>query len=94
MRRNTGSPKGASGGRSEPPGRGTGGGAAPALSPLVKVLGLWEREGCNGPYLAGRLGDLKILILPNRDHEEGDRNPTHVVLVTPAGPRPGSEGGR
>ncbi len=52
-------------------------------SPLGKVLGLWENESRNGgTYFSGRWGDFKVLILPNRDHVEGDSLPTHNLLLS------------
>jgi hypothetical protein len=54
---------------------------------LVKLMGLWEVEGRNGVYLSGRIGDVKILVMPDRDHIDGDRTPTHVVLLCPAEPK-------
>jgi hypothetical protein len=50
---------------------------------LFRLMGLWEVEGRNGPYLTGRIGDVKILVMPDRDHIDGDRTPTHGVLMCP-----------
>ncbi len=62
---------------------------------LVKLMGLWVNESKSGTrYLAGRIGDVKVLVMPNRDHDENDdRSPTHVVLLAEAAPRR-ADGGR
>lgn len=50
-------------------------------APFAKILGLWQVEGRNGTYLTGRIGDLKIFVMPNRDWVEGSNECTHVVLA-------------
>ncbi len=50
--------------------------------PLSKLCGLWQNESKAGNvYFVGRIGDLKILIFENRDHVEGDSEPTHCLLT-------------
>ena len=52
-------------------------------STLLQAARLWERTSGKGTrYMAGRLGGVKIVILPNRDHAESDsaNNHTHVMF--------------
>ena len=52
---------------------------------LLPVCGLWPKTSPRGTAcLVGRVGDLKVLIVPNRDRQ-GDDDPTHVLLLTKAG---------
>ena len=42
-------------------------------SPLLQAARLWERTSGKGTrYMSGRLGGVKVVILPNRDYAEGD----------------------
>jgi hypothetical protein len=42
-------------------------------SPLLQAARLWEKTSGKGTrYMQGRLGGVKLVILPNRDHVEGD----------------------
>jgi hypothetical protein len=42
-------------------------------SPLLQAARLWERTSAKGTrYMQGRLGGVKLVILPNRDYVEGD----------------------
>lgn len=59
--------------------------------PMLTAAKLWRRTSAKGTdYLAGRLGGVKVVILPRRDGEEGDH--THVMLFAEPAPRDG--GGR
>ncbi|GGG34038.1 hypothetical protein GCM10010964_22470 [Caldovatus sediminis] len=59
-----------------------------AMLPAAK---LWRRVSGRGiEYLAGRLGGVRVLILPKRDGEPGDHS--HVLLFAEAPQR--GEGGR
>ena len=63
--------------------RGRGG----AMLPAAK---LWRRTSAKGAdYLAGRLGGVKVLVMPKRDGEEGDHS--HVLVFAEAQPREGGE---
>jgi hypothetical protein len=51
-------------------------------SALLQAARLWERTSAKGTrYMSGRLGGVKVVILPNRDHDEGDpaNNHTHIL---------------
>ena len=42
-------------------------------SPLLQAARLWEKTSGRGTrYMQGRLGGVKLVILPNRDYVEGD----------------------
>jgi hypothetical protein len=42
-------------------------------SPLLQAARLWEKTSGKGTrYMQGRLGGVKLVILPNRDYLEGD----------------------
>jgi len=42
-------------------------------SPLLQAARLWEKTSGKGTrYMSGRLGGVKVVILPNRDYVEGD----------------------
>ncbi len=59
--------------------RGRGG----ALLPAAK---LWRRTTARGAdYLAGRLGGVKVLVMPKREGEDGDHS--HVLCFADAGER-------
>lgn len=52
-------------------------------APLLEAARLWERTSSKGTtYLAGRLGGLKVLIMPRRDNDQGDHS--HVLFVAQA----------
>ncbi|WP_376091241.1 hypothetical protein ACE7GA_21365 [Roseomonas sp. CCTCC AB2023176] len=60
---------------------------------LLPACRLYRKTNAAGaPYLMGRLGGLRVLILPKRDGDEGEH--THNLLVAEAGQRDGREGGR
>lgn len=59
---------------------------------MLPAARLWTRTSGKGKtYLAGRLGGVRVLVMPKRDGEEGDH--THTLLFAEAPPRDG-EGGR
>jgi hypothetical protein len=59
--------------------------------PMLTAARLWQRTSAKGTdYLTGRLGGVKVIILPRRDGEEGDH--THVMMFAEPAPRDG--GGR
>ena len=48
--------------------------------PSVTAARLWEKTSAKGTtYLTGRMGNLRISILPNRDRKNDD-DPTHVLI--------------
>lgn len=48
-------------------------------SPLLPAARLWERISARGTrYMSGRLGGVKVVILPNRDFAEGDPANSHT----------------
>jgi len=63
-------------------------------SPLLQAARLWERTSGKGTrYMSGRLGGVKVVILPNRDFTEGDpaNSHTHVLFFqdgSSTAPRP------
>ena len=55
--------------------------------PSVTAARLWEKTSAKGTtYLTGRMGNLRISILPNRDRKNDD-DPTHVLVFGEAQPR-------
>ena len=66
-------------------GQGKGAGGAGAMLPAAK---LWQRtRGRGTSYLAGRLGDVQVLVLPKREGDEGDHS--HMLVVAEAQQREG-----
>jgi hypothetical protein len=63
-------------------------------SPLLQAARLWERTSARGTrYMAGRLGGVRVVILPNRDYVEGDQvnGHTHTLFFqdgSTSAPRP------
>jgi hypothetical protein len=63
-------------------------------SPLLQAVRLWERTSGRGTrYMSGRLGGVKVVILPNRGHVEGDpvNSHTHTLFFqdgSTSAPRP------
>jgi hypothetical protein len=52
-------------------------------SALLQAARLWEKTSGKGTrYMQGRLGGVKLVILPNRDYVEGDpvNGHTHVLF--------------
>ena len=50
---------------------------------LIPAAKLWRRTSARGgDYLAGRLGRLRVLVMPKRDGDDGDHS--HVLMVTEA----------
>lgn len=65
-------------------------------SRLIKAAGLWRKTSAAGnEYLTGRLGGLRVLIMPNKD-KTTDADATHVLLIGEAGERKpaGDDGAR
>ena len=51
-------------------------------SPLLQAARLWERTSGKGMrYMSGRIGVVKVVILPNRDHDEGDPANSHTHIL-------------
>lgn len=47
---------------------------------LIPAAKLWRRESAKGgAYLAGRLGGLRVLVMPKREGDDGDHS--HVLMV-------------
>ncbi|MDQ2762204.1 MAG: hypothetical protein M3Y22_01500 [Pseudomonadota bacterium] len=56
-------------------------------APMLPAARLWERTSKNGnTYMTGRLGGVKVLVMPNRDHNPDDpaQSHTHQLLFTEA----------
>jgi hypothetical protein len=48
-------------------------------SALLQAARLWEKTSGKGTrYMQGRLGGVKVVILPNRDYVEGDPVNSHT----------------
>ena len=68
--------------------------ASNSKSRLLQAARLWARTSAKGqPYMIGRLGGLRVLVMPAGDRQT-DRDPTHVLLVGPAPERPDDGGER
>jgi len=51
---------------------------------MIPACRLWEKTSAKGNrYLVGRLGGLRVLVMPNTRPEAGDDS-THVLMVTGA----------
>jgi hypothetical protein len=49
-------------------------------TPMLKAGGLWAKTSAKGGrYLTGRLGGVKVLILPNKDRQD-DNDPSHLLF--------------
>ena len=49
------------------------------FTPMLKAGGLWAKTSAKGGrYLSGRLGGVKVLIMPNRNRES-DNDPSHIL---------------
>ena len=60
-------------------------------SPMLKAAGLWAKTSVKGgQYLTGRLGEVKVLVLENRDRQ-GDDDPSHHLFFAEAPPRQGAQ---
>jgi len=58
---------------------------------MLPAARLWTRTSGKGlSYLAGRLGGVRVLVMPKRGGEEGDH--THTLLFAEAPPRDGEAG--
>jgi hypothetical protein len=58
-------------------------------SPLLQATKLWQRTSARGTtYMSGRLGGVKVVILPNRDYVEGDsvNSHTHTMFFQDGSP--------
>ncbi len=52
--------------------------------PSVTAARLWEKTSAKGTtYLTGRMGNLRLTILPNNKRQNDD-DPTHVMLLAEA----------
>lgn len=49
-------------------------------NPLIRIGALWRSQ--SGKVLTGKLGEARLVILPNRHKEAGDKRPDYVVFVT------------
>ena len=61
-----------------------------ALLPACRLFRKTSAKGA--PYLMGRLGGLRVLVMPKRDGGEGEH--THTLLSGEAPQRDGVEAGR
>jgi uncharacterized protein (DUF736 family) len=58
------------------------------MSELVKIGALWQNQKRDGThFLSGKMGDATLLILPNREKQEGDKLPDFSVFVTTPKPK-------
>jgi hypothetical protein len=54
------------------------------FTPMLKAGGLWAKTSAKGGrYLTGRLGGVKVLIMPNRDRQS-DNDPSHHLFFVEA----------
>ena len=62
---------------------------------MVELGGLWWSRTRDGrAYLSGRLGEARLVILPNRGKVEGDRRPDfRMFVVSPVGRAEGPASG-
>jgi hypothetical protein len=52
------------------------------LSPLLQAARLWERTSSRGTrYMSGRLGGVRVVIMPNRDFAEDDPANSHTHIL-------------
>lgn len=52
---------------------------------MVKLGGLWLKEGKNGKFMSGKLGSANIMIFPNKN-KKTDKHPDYEIVV--ASPKP------
>jgi hypothetical protein len=63
-------------------------------SALLQAARLWERTSARGTrYMSGRLGGVRVVIMPNRDFAEDDAANSHTHILyfqdgSTAAPRP------
>jgi len=63
-------------------------------SALLQAARLWERTSARGTrYMSGRLGGVRVVIMPNRDFAEDDSANSHTHILyfqdgTPTQARP------
>jgi hypothetical protein len=51
-------------------------------SPLLQAARIWERTSAKGTrYMSGRLGGVRIVIMPNRDFAEDDPANSHTHIL-------------
>jgi hypothetical protein len=51
-------------------------------SPLLQAARLWERTSAKGTrYMSGRLGGVKVVIMPNRGFAEDDPANSHTHIL-------------
>jgi hypothetical protein len=51
-------------------------------SPLLQAARLWERTSAKGTrYMSGRLGGVRVVIMPNRDFAEDDPPNSHTHIL-------------
>jgi hypothetical protein len=51
-------------------------------SPLLQAARLWERTSARGTtYMSGRLGGVKVVIMPNRDFAADDPANSHTHIL-------------
>jgi hypothetical protein len=59
---------------------------------LLPAARLWRRQSAKGlHYLAGRLGGVRVLIMPKREDEDGDH--THTLFFAEPSPAHQRDGG-
>lgn len=52
-------------------------------SDLVRLTGLWNNEGRNGPYFGGNLGMARLLVFPNKYKRENSNDPDYLMCLAP-----------
>lgn len=61
---------------------------------MIYVGGLWKGETKSGDkMLSGKVGMVKIVILPNKKKERGDKRPDVNIFITQAEKKEGSSSG-
>ena len=48
---------------------------------MIKLGGLWERRGKNGPFWAGKLGNANVMIFPNT-RKRGEDDPDFEMFIS------------
>lgn len=49
---------------------------------MIDLLALWKKEGKNGPYLSGKLGNNTVMVFPNKN-KKTDKHPDYRVVIAP-----------
>jgi len=47
---------------------------------MIKLGALWQNEGKDGTYFAGKMGEARLIVLPNK-YKNKDSQPDYYVFV-------------